>query len=69
MEPAGITGETRGVVVEEVSTPSVRPGTLLLKTKYCSICGNDLEYLDGDFGYFEGEVRKLHAGAILGHEF
>jgi len=27
------------------------------------------EHLDGDFEYFKGEAGKLHAGAILGHEF
>ncbi len=69
MKAVVTTGEKRGVVVEEVPTPSVWPGTLLLKTKYCSICGSDLEYLDGDFEYFKGEAGKLRAGAILGHEF
>jgi len=69
MKAAVTTGRKREIVVEEVPTPSVRPGTLLLKTKYCSICGSDLEYLDGDFEYFKGEAGKLHAGAILGHEF
>ena len=69
MKAAVTTGEKRGIIVKDIPKPQVQPGTLLLKTKCCSICGNDLEYLDGDFGYFEGEVRKLYAGAILGHEF
>ena len=30
---------------------------------------SDSEHLDGDFEYFKGEAGKLHAGAILGHEF
>ena len=55
--------------VEEVPTPSVQPGTLLLKTKYCSICGSDLGYLDGSYGRFYKQGYEVHAGAIIGHEF
>jgi len=69
MKAVVTTGEKRKVVVKDIPKPQVQPGTLLLKTKYCSICGSDLEYLDGDFEYFKGEAGKLHAGAILGHEF
>ena len=53
-------------------TPSVKPGTLLLKTKYCSICGSDLEYLSGAFNLFMESITagyELRAGAIIGHEF
>lgn len=38
-----------------------------MKTKCCSICGTDLEYLDNTLSYRQG--GELHAGAILGHEF
>ena len=58
--------------VEEVPTPSVMPGTLLLKTTYCSICGSDLEYLTGAFDHFMESITpgyELRAGAILGHEY
>ncbi len=57
----------RKIVVEEVPKPQVQPGTVLLKTKYCSICGTDLEYLDGAFEC--GKWGELRAGAIPGHEF
>ena len=67
MKAAVTTGAKRKVVYKEVPTPSVQSGQLLLKTKYCSICGTDLEYLDGDLESFEW--GKLHSGAILGHEF
>jgi threonine dehydrogenase-like Zn-dependent dehydrogenase len=67
MKAAVTTGRKREIVVEEVPTPQVQPGTLLLKTKYCSICGTDLEYLDNTLAYRKGGA--LHAGAILGHEF
>jgi len=69
MKAVVTTGEKRKVVVKDVPKPQVQPDTLLLKTKYCSICGSDLEYLDGCFEYFKAETGKLHAGAILGHEF
>ncbi len=67
MKAAVVKGK-RLIAYEEVPTPSVQPGTLLLKTKYCSICGTDLEYLDGSLGLFH-KPHELRAGDILGHEF
>ncbi len=37
----------RRVEYVEMPTPVLKPGTLLLKTRYACICGSDLEYLDG----------------------
>ncbi len=68
MKAAVTTGAKRKVVVKDIPKPQVQPGTLLLKTKYCSICGTDLEYLDNSLSYL-GAGSELHAGAILGHEF
>ena len=51
MKAAVTTGRKREVAVEEVPTPEVQPGTLRLKTAYCSICGTDLEYLDNTLAY------------------
>ncbi len=67
MKAAVTTGVKREIVIEDIPVPKVTPGSLLLKTKYCSICGTDLEYLDGTLGYRKGGA--LHEGAILGHEF
>jgi len=63
MKAAVVKGK-RLIAYEEVPTPSVEAGTLLLKTRYCSICGSDLEYVDNQM---HGDPIK--AGAILGHEF
>ncbi|MHC4665897.1 MAG: zinc-dependent alcohol dehydrogenase [Planctomycetota bacterium] len=63
MKAAVVKGK-RLIAYEEVPTPSVQPGTLLLKTRYCSICGTDLEYVEGQM-----HGNPLKAGAILGHEF
>ena len=63
MKAAVVKGK-RHIVCEEVPTPSVQPGTLLIKTKYCSICGTDLEYVDDQLS-----GNPLKPGAILGHEF
>jgi (R,R)-butanediol dehydrogenase/meso-butanediol dehydrogenase/diacetyl reductase len=63
MKAAVVKGR-RLIAYEEVPTPSVPPGTLLLKMKFCSICGTDLEYVDNQM---EGDPVK--AGAIIGHEF
>ena len=68
MKAAVTTGEKRGIIVKDMPKPQVQPGTLLLKTKYCSICGSDLEYLDGHPGQYR-DSRKLRTGGILGHEF
>jgi len=67
MKAAVTTGKKREIIVEEVPTPEVQPGTMLLKVRCCSICGTDLEYLDNSLAYRKGGA--LHAGAILGHEF
>jgi len=59
--------DKKSIRVQEVPTPTVRPGTLLLKTIYCSICGTDLEYLDGAIQDIPG--FEPYAGGILGHEW
>ena len=69
MKAVVTTGERRGIVIDDIPKPQVQPGMLLLKTKCCSICGTDLEYLDGSFEFLPKGSGKLHAGAILGHEF
>jgi (R,R)-butanediol dehydrogenase/meso-butanediol dehydrogenase/diacetyl reductase len=69
MKAAVTTGEKREIIVNDIPKPQVQPGTLLLKTKYCSICGSDLEYLSGSLELFHKPGYELHAGAILGHEF
>jgi len=69
MKAAVTTGEKRKLVIEDIPKPRALPGTLLLKTKCVSICGTELEYLDGHFDYLKGEGGKIQAGAILGHEF
>jgi (R,R)-butanediol dehydrogenase/meso-butanediol dehydrogenase/diacetyl reductase len=55
--------ECRDIPIPELpkSGPGL-PGWLLLKTKYASICGSDLEYLGGYFG-------PINPGSIPGHEF
>ena len=66
MRAAVVKGKRR-IEVEEVPTPEVLPGTVLLKIRYCSICGSDLEYLDGAIDDITG--FKLTIGARLGHEW
>jgi len=59
--------DKRSIKVQEMPKPEVQPGTLLLKTIYCAICGTDIEYVDGvlqDIPSFES-----YAGGILGHEW
>ena len=67
MKAAVTTGKLREITLQEVPIPELRPGKILLKTAYCSVCGTDLEYLDNTLAYRKGGA--LHAGAILGHEY
>ena len=67
MKAAVTTGVKREIVIQEVPTPEVVPGKILLKTLCCSICGTDLEYLDNSLAYRPGGA--LQAGAIVGHEY
>jgi len=67
MKAVVIHQDTKSVEIKEVPRPTVPPGTLLLKTIYCSICGSDIEYLDGaldGLASFEGV-----SGVTLGHEW
>lgn len=67
MKAAVTTGEIRKIGVQEVPTPQVEPGKVLLKTNCCSICGTDLEYLENSLAYRPG--GELKAGSIVGHEY
>ena len=67
MKAVVIQEDKRSIRVQEVPTPTVQPGTLLLKTIYCSICGTDLEYLDGAIQDIPG--FEPYAGGIPGHEW
>ena len=69
MKAAVTTGRKREIIIKDVPKPQVQPGTLLLKTKCNSICGTDLEYVDGSLEFLAKGSGELHAGAILGHEF
>ncbi|MEH7455768.1 (R,R)-butanediol dehydrogenase [Bacillus sp. JJ1127] len=62
----------RDVRVEEVPEPTVRPGAVKIKIKWCGICGTDLhEYLAGPIFIPTEEHPLTHVKApvILGHEF
>ncbi|MEE9400208.1 MAG: alcohol dehydrogenase catalytic domain-containing protein, partial [Dehalococcoidales bacterium] len=67
MRAVVIQEDKRSIRVQEVPKPAVPPGILLLKTLYCSICGTDIEYLDGILQEVPG--FEPHAGTILGHEW
>lgn len=67
MKAAVVQKDGRSIKVQEVSDPEVEPGELLLKTIYCSICGTDLEYLDGVLANVPG--FEPYSGTILGHEW
>ena len=57
---AAVFKETRHMTVEEINTPKPGPGEVLVKVKYCGICGTDLH------NYMFGIVAP---GRVLGHEW
>ena len=67
MRAAVIQEDLKSIKVQEVPTPQAEPGTVLLKTIYSSICGTDIEYLDGALQSIPG--FEQHAGTIPGHEW
>lgn len=63
---AAIWNKPKEMLVQEVQKPEIRPNEVLLKVKYCGICGTDLHA-------YTGEVPASWLGitppVILGHEF
>ena len=67
MKAVVIRKDIKRIEIQEVPEPEVKPGTLLLKTIYCSICGSDIEYLDGSLDDLTS--FGAYTGVILGHEW
>ena len=57
---AAVYKEKQRLVIEEVATPMPGPGQVLVKVKYCSICGTDVHLWQYDM---------VEPGSIMGHEF
>jgi len=55
---AAVLQSTGTLAVEEVETPAVQPGELLVRVCDCGICGSDLH-----------AVHSMPPGTIFGHEF
>ena len=57
----------RDVRFEEIDTPVLEPGDLLLRIKACGICGSDLHTYR--HGLFQQLGNPVADGRVLGHEF
>jgi threonine dehydrogenase-like Zn-dependent dehydrogenase len=57
-------GLDRGFTVEELPTPEVEPGGVLVRVTAGAICGSDLHYWRGDSKFPEDRLPR-----ITGHEF
>lgn len=58
---AGVVHARGDIRYEEIPTPQVKPGQVLIKVKYTGICGSDIPRVNGDACHFYPNV--------LGHEF
>jgi len=59
---AGVVVKTNEIVARDVEIPGIGRNEVLIKVKYCGICGTDLHILDGSYS---SEYLPL----IPGHEF
>lgn len=57
----------RDVRVEEVATPILKNGDILLRIRACGICGSDLHTYG--HGLFEDLGIPVESGRVMGHEF
>ena len=57
----------RDIRVEEVETPRLEAGDILIKIRACGICGSDLHVYK--LGLFADLGIPVNSGLILGHEF
>lgn len=57
----------RDIRVEEVDTPQLQQGDVLLRIKACGICGSDLHTYK--YGLFPELGTPVNSGRVLGHEF
>jgi len=53
--------------LDEVQIPEVKPGDVMIRVAYESICATDLEILDGTLGYYQNGLAEYPI--IPGHEF
>jgi 2-desacetyl-2-hydroxyethyl bacteriochlorophyllide A dehydrogenase len=53
--------------LDEVEVPAVKPGDVMIRVAYESICATDLEILDGTLGYYKDGIAKYPI--VPGHEF
>lgn len=53
--------------LDEVEIPEVKPGDVMIRVAYESICATDLEILDGTLGYYQNGLAQYPI--VPGHEF
>ena len=68
MKAVSVAGKGK-VRIEEIPKPEVRPGTLLIKVHYCSLCGSDIERVYGPHWDMDSPRLDSIRGSILGHEW
>jgi L-iditol 2-dehydrogenase len=53
------------VTVNEISSPKVGTGDILVQMKACGLCGSDIEKVYGDYGMSSGKLGHEPSGVIV----
>ena len=61
---AAFVKEPSTIVIDDVETPSIGPGDILVKMQSCGICGSDLEKVFGKYGQPSMRLGHEPAGII-----
>jgi len=62
MKTALFYGKKEDIRVEDIDIPEINEGDILLKVRYCGICGSDAR------SYFNGIDLRYKIPVIFGHE-
>ncbi|MDO8492706.1 MAG: glycosyltransferase [bacterium] len=54
-------------IFEEIPTPQIKPGEILIKVDYVGVCRTDLEVYEGTLGYYRDGLANYPI--VPGHEF
>jgi L-iditol 2-dehydrogenase len=57
--------DKKTVSIDELASPKVRDGDILVRMKACGLCGSDLEKVYGDYGMSSGRLGHEPSGEVV----